>query len=91
MEIFTKYTQMFMIIEKEAERQKYKVEQIASENFVSKEVCMTQGTVLTNKYAEGYPGKCYYGSCVHMIESENLTIQEFWICFGQASPNLKNI
>ena len=48
-------TEMFSIIEKEEERQKNNVELIASENFVSKEVRQAQGSVLTNKYAEGYP------------------------------------
>lgn len=49
------------------------MELIASENFVSKEVSEAQGSVLTNKYAEGYPGKCYYGGCVNVDLAEGLT------------------
>ncbi len=62
--------EMFSIIKKEEERQKLNVELIASENFVSKEVREAQGSVLTNKYAEGYPGKRYYGGCIHIDEAE---------------------
>lgn len=65
-------TEMFSIIEKEEERQKYNVELIASENFVSKEVREAQGSVLTNKYAEGLPGKRYYGGCVYVDQAEQL-------------------
>lgn len=61
--------EMFSIIEKEEQRQKQNVELIASENFVSKEVREAQGSVLTNKYAEGYPGKRYYGGCIHVDEA----------------------
>ena len=84
-----KDTQMFTIIEKEANRQKYNVELIASENFVSKEVRLAQGSVLTNKYAEGYPGKRYYGGCVHVDESENLTIQRALDLFGAEAVNVQ--
>ena len=66
---------MFSIIDKEAQRQKQNVELIASENFVSKEVREAQGSVLTNKYAEGYPGKRYYGGCVYVDQAEELTRQ----------------
>lgn len=65
--------EMFSIIEKEENRQKNNVELIASENFVSKEVREAQGSVLTNKYAEGYPGKRYYGGCVNVDLAEELT------------------
>lgn len=54
-------------------KKKNNVELIASENFVSKEVSEAQGSVLTNKYAEGYPGKCYYGGCVNVDLAEELT------------------
>ena len=50
-------------IRRETERQEYSLEFIASENFVSERVLEAQGSVLTNKYAEGYPGKRYYGGC----------------------------
>lgn len=64
--------EMFSIIKKEEERQTNNVELIASENFVSKEVREAQGSVLTNKYAEGYPGKRYYGGCVNVDLAEDL-------------------
>ena len=53
------------LIEKEAKRQSENIELIASENFTSKDVREAVGSVLTNKYAEGYPGRRYYGGCVH--------------------------
>jgi glycine hydroxymethyltransferase len=59
-------------VKKEVERQNYKLELIASENFVSKAVLEAAGTVLTNKYAEGYPGKRYYGGCDFVDLAENL-------------------
>ena len=65
-------SEMFSIIEKEEIRQQNNVELIASENFVSKEVREAQGSVLTNKYAEGYPGKRYYGGCVNVDLAEDL-------------------
>ena len=60
------------LIEKEAKRQSENIELIASENFTSKDVREAVGSVLTNKYAEGYPGRRYYGGCVHVDEVENL-------------------
>ena len=59
-------------IEKESKRQQYKLEMIASENFTSKAVMEAQGSVLTNKYAEGYPGRRYYGGCEFVDIVENL-------------------
>ncbi|MDT8444782.1 MAG: serine hydroxymethyltransferase, partial [Desulfuromonadales bacterium] len=61
-------------IRKETERQEYSLEFIASENFVSEEVLAAQGSVLTNKYAEGYPGKRYYGGCEFVDVAEQLAI-----------------
>lgn len=69
-------TEMFSIIEKEESRQLDNVELIASENFVSKEVREAQGSVLTNKYAEGTPGHRYYGGCQFVDEAEELTKKE---------------
>ncbi|MDR3252532.1 MAG: serine hydroxymethyltransferase [Tannerella sp.] len=66
--------QIFEIIEKEYERQLKGIELIASENFVSEQVLKAMGTCLTNKYAEGYPGKRYYGGCGVVDQSENLAI-----------------
>ena len=82
-------TEMFSIIEKEEERQKYNIELIASENFVSKEVREAQGSVLTNKYAEGYPGKRYYGGCIHVDEAEELTRQRALKLFGGDHVNVQ--
>ena len=62
-------------IKHETERQEYNLELIASENFVSPAVLEAQGSVLTNKYAEGYPGKRYYGGCHCVDQVENLAIE----------------
>ena len=62
------------LIEKEALRQSENIELIASENYVSKDILKLQGSILTNKYAEGYPGKKYYGGCTYIDEIENLAI-----------------
>ena len=65
---------IYDIIQSELNRQNGYLELIASENFTSKAVLETTGSVLTNKYAEGYPGKRYYGGCIHVDEAENLAI-----------------
>ena len=65
----TRDTQIFDIIRREKERQMKGIELIASENFVSNQVLEAMGSVLTNKYAEGYPGKRYYGGCEVVDES----------------------
>ncbi len=67
--------ELFQSIEQEFSRQQNHIELIASENIVSKAVLQAQGSVLTNKYAEGYPGKRYYGGCEHVDISENLAIE----------------
>ena len=67
--------ELFNSIESEYSRQQNHVELIASENIVSKAVLQAQGSVLTNKYAEGYPGKRYYGGCEHVDISESLAIE----------------
>ena len=67
--------ELFNSINQEFERQQNHIELIASENIVSKAVLEAQGSVLTNKYAEGYPGKRYYGGCEHVDISENLAIE----------------
>ena len=67
--------ELFNTIESEFSRQQNHVELIASENIVSKAVLQAQGSVLTNKYAEGYPGKRYYGGCEHVDISESLAIE----------------
>ena len=65
---------IFSVIEKEKIRQQNTIELIASENFVSENVLKAQGSILTNKYAEGYPGKRYYGGCKFVDEIENMAI-----------------
>ena len=62
------------IIDSEVKRQSNFLELIASENFTSKAVLEAVGSPLTNKYAEGYPGRRYYGGCIHVDEAENLAI-----------------
>jgi glycine hydroxymethyltransferase len=69
-----KDTELFAIINKEIHRQNSGLELIASENFVSDQVLQAMGSCLTNKYAEGYPGRRYYGGCQHVDESEQLAI-----------------
>ena len=69
-----KDTVIFEIINKELNRQREGIELIASENFTSYEVIRAMGSVLTNKYAEGYPGRRYYGGCEFVDESEQLAI-----------------
>ena len=68
-------TQVFDILRKERERQLGGIELIASENFVSDQVLEAMGSVMTNKYAEGYPGKRYYGGCQFVDETETLAIE----------------
>lgn len=63
-------------IQKEFQRQNSNIELIASENFVSQAVMEAQGSVLTNKYAEGYPGRRYYGGCEHVDVTESIAIEE---------------
>ena len=62
-------------LEKEKIRQKNNIELIASENYVSDDVLALQGSIFTNKYAEGYPGRRYYGGCVNVDAVENLAIE----------------
>lgn len=74
--------QIFDIIDREHLRQRRGIELIASENFVSDEVMRAMGSCLTNKYAEGYPGKRYYGGCQVVDEAENLAIERAKKLFG---------
>jgi glycine hydroxymethyltransferase len=73
----------------ETERQEYNLELIASENFVSEAVMEAQGSVLTNKYAEGYPGKRYYGGCDNVDIVENLAIERAKELFGAEHVNVQ--
>ena len=84
-----KDTQIFDIIEKEKQRQLKGIELIASENFVSEQVMQAMGSVLTNKYAEGYPGKRYYGGCEVVDLSEQLAINRLKKLFGAEWANVQ--
>ncbi|MBN1468025.1 MAG: serine hydroxymethyltransferase [Fusobacteriaceae bacterium] len=77
------------IIKKEEDRQEYGIELIASENFVSKAVMEAAGSVLTNKYAEGYSGKRYYGGCQFVDEVETLAIERVKKIFGATYANVQ--
>ena len=76
-------------IRHETERQEYNLELIASENFVSEAVLEAQGSVMTNKYAEGYPGKRYYGGCHHVDVVEQLAIERAKQLFGADHANVQ--
>lgn len=80
---------VFDLIEKEKHRQQSGIELIASENFVSEQVMKAQGTVLTNKYAEGLPGKRYYGGCEVVDEIEQLAIDRVKELFGASWANVQ--
>ncbi len=80
---------IFDIIKRERERQMKGIELIASENFVSDEVLEAMGSVLTNKYAEGYPGKRYYGGCEVVDEAEQLAIDRLCELFGAKWANVQ--
>jgi glycine hydroxymethyltransferase len=80
---------VFDLIEKEKQRQEHGIELIASENFVSQQVMKAQGSVLTNKYAEGLPGKRYYGGCEVVDEVEQLAIDRIKELFGAEWANVQ--
>ncbi|MBP5219171.1 MAG: serine hydroxymethyltransferase, partial [Bacteroidaceae bacterium] len=80
---------IFDIIAREKQRQLKGIELIASENFVSDQVMEAMGSVLTNKYAEGYPGKRYYGGCQVVDESETLAIERVKKLFGAEYANVQ--
>lgn len=82
-------TQIFDLIQKEKERQMHGIELIASENFVSEQVMEAMGSVLTNKYAEGYPGKRYYGGCQIVDQTEQLAIDRLNELFGAEYSNVQ--
>ncbi|MGB6178891.1 serine hydroxymethyltransferase [Carnobacterium sp.] len=81
--------EVFDAIDQEKERQEQNIELIASENFVSKGVLAAQGSILTNKYAEGYPGKRYYGGCEYIDVIENLAIERAKELFGAEYANVQ--
>ena len=83
--------EIFGAIEKELGRQRHEIELIASENIVSRAVLEAQGSIMTNKYAEGYPGKRYYGGCQFVDIAEELAIERakklFDCNFANVQPN----
>jgi glycine hydroxymethyltransferase len=81
--------ELFTAVGKELERQQHEIELIASENFVSRAVLEAAGTVLTNKYAEGYPGKRYYGGCQFVDVAENVAIDRAKRLFNCAYANVQ--
>lgn len=81
--------EIYAAIQKEIERQEYNLELIASENVVSPAVLEAQGSVLTNKYAEGYPGKRYYGGCEYVDVVEQLAIDRAKTLFGAEHANVQ--
>ncbi len=81
--------EVFEIIAEERDRQENRLELIASENFTSPAVMEAQGSILTNKYAEGYPGRRYYGGCVFVDEVEELAIKRAMKLFGAEHVNVQ--
>lgn len=81
--------ELYNAIVAEANRQKNKIELIASENFVSETVMEANGTILTNKYAEGYPSKRYYGGCEHVDTVETIAIERAKKLFGAQYANVQ--
>ena len=80
---------IFGAIEKELGRQRHEIELIASENIVSRAVLEAQGSVMTNKYAEGYPGARYYGGCEWVDVAETLAIERAKKLFGAQFANVQ--
>ncbi len=81
--------ELWQVIQAENRRQEQHIELIASENYVSRAVLEAQGSQLTNKYAEGYPGKRYYGGCAEVDVAENLAIARAKVLFGAAYANVQ--
>ncbi|MBC7397138.1 MAG: serine hydroxymethyltransferase [Bdellovibrionales bacterium] len=85
----TQDPEIFKSIQLESIREEDGLELIASENYVSRAVLEAQGSILTNKYAEGYPGKRYYGGCVYVDQAETLGIKRACELFGAEAANLQ--
>ena len=82
-------SEVYAACDKELSRQKHNIELIASENIVSEAVLLAAGGVLTNKYAEGYPGKRYYGGCIHVDEVEEIARERAKKLFGAEHANVQ--
>ncbi|TAG81573.1 MAG: serine hydroxymethyltransferase [Betaproteobacteria bacterium] len=80
---------LFAVVQKENQRQEDHIELIASENYTSKAVMEAQGSQLTNKYAEGYPGRRYYGGCEYVDQAETLAIERIKQLFGAKFANVQ--
>ena len=83
------YLQIFDLIKKEKERQSQGLELIASENYVSNQVMEAMGSICTNKYAEGYPGKRYYGGCEVVDQIEQIAIDRLCEIYGAEYANVQ--
>src|SRR5512134_2579384 len=81
--------ELWSVLERESHRQEDHLELIASENYASPRVLEAQGSVLTNKYAEGYPGKRYYGGCEHVDIAEQLAIDRAKALFRAEFDNVQ--
>ncbi|MBF0848653.1 serine hydroxymethyltransferase, partial [Streptococcus danieliae] len=81
--------EIFDLIEKEKIRQETNIELIASENFVSEDILNATGSILTNKYAEGYPGKRYYDGCEVVDEIESIAIERLKKLFNAKFANVQ--
>ena len=81
--------EVYLTLKKELERQQNQIELIASENIASKAVLNAQGSVMTNKYAEGYPGKRYYGGCEFVDEAENIALERVKELYNCKYANLQ--
>lgn len=88
-ELVNEIQEIFNLIDEETDRQVRGIELIASENFVSDEVLRAQGSILTNKYAEGYPGKRYYGGCQVVDKIEQIAIDQAKALFGAEFANVQ--
>jgi glycine hydroxymethyltransferase len=87
--LFEADPELAAVVDRERERQQWQIELIASENIVSRAVLEAQGSVLTNKYAEGYPGRRYYGGCEFVDAAERLAIERAKRLFGCAFANVQ--
>ena len=81
--------QIFDLIRKEKDRQSQGLELIASENYVTAQVMEAMGSICTNKYAEGYPGKRYYGGCEVVDQIEQLAIDRLYKIYGAEYSNVQ--
>ena len=82
-------SEVYAAVKDELNRQRTNIELIASENIVSEAVLLAAGTVLTNKYAEGYPGRRYYGGCQYVDVVENIAIERAKKLFGADHANVQ--